>query len=117
MPHTAFVQCNSAEMEIQPGKGAAVSYPEAKEEADAGQQVTFTVQLDVEGTNQWIDYASYEVAGSGAKSIVLPSDLNAVWMRVKTNRDCVATTFLHQTSAYPNAESAESNEAIVSRTR
>ena len=67
-----------------------------------GEPVTFQAQIDINGTNQWSDFRSFTVNANEAKSIVLPSNLDAVWIRFRTNRDCVATAMLHQTSEYPN---------------
>ena len=104
MPHTAFVQSTSSELTITPNQAASVSRPASERNQASQEPVVFTVQIDANGTNDWKDFREYRVPDGEARSVVLPNDLNAVWMRFKANRDCIATAFLHQTSRYPNAD-------------
>lgn len=60
--------------------------------------VQFTLQVDRKGDGSWVDFDTVEVTGNGYVGKVLPADLDAVWLRFKTSRDCVATAFLHQTT-------------------
>ena len=111
MPHLAFLESAHADLVVSPSKNATLQHPNPAPKA-SDQPVTFTVQLDVKGTNQWSDFASYKLPGSGSRSIVLPSDLEAVWIRLKTDRDCIATALLHQTSAYPSAQTAARDDLL-----
>lgn len=39
------------------------------------------------------------VPDTGYVAHFLPDDLDAVWLRLRTDRDCIATAFLHQTTS------------------
>lgn len=111
MPHTAFVDGNAAVKMIR-GEGATLNKSQASQQskniavpADASVQVT--MQIDPNGTNEWIDFRQVSVAGENSVVEMLPEEMDAVWVRFKTDRDCVATAFLHQTSAYPNQQRHE----------
>ncbi|MCA8987568.1 MAG: hypothetical protein KDA78_08005 [Planctomycetaceae bacterium] len=106
MPHMAFIQGGSSKLVIEPGPGASLSETAAVE-SQSNEPVEFTLQIDQQGNQHWSDYQTIRVSASEPRSIVLPTDLDAVWMRFKTSRDCIATAFLHQTSAYPQAENYE----------
>ena len=112
MPHTSFVLGEDLDLVIRPGKGATVTDPAPAANDASDRPVTFSIQIDREGKNQWSDFVSYELAGSEARSIMLPQDLDAVWLRLKTDRDCTATAFLCQTSSYPNATATQENSAL-----
>ncbi len=60
--------------------------------------VTFTVEVDRRGDGQWVEYQSIVLPAGSYVGHLLPDDLAAIWLRLKTNRDCVATAYLHQTS-------------------
>ncbi len=101
MPHTAFVSAAAAELRITPSDSATVTNVKGKPTGKES-EVRFAVQIDVDGTNQWTDFDEFVVADGKGKSVLLPQSLDAVWMRFKVDKDCVATAFLHQTSSYPN---------------
>lgn len=61
--------------------------------------VLFTLQIDRTGSGEWLDYQTGEVPAGGYVAHLLPDDLDAVWLRLKSSRDCVATAYLHQTTA------------------
>ena len=100
MPHTAFVHARSPALQVEPGPGAQVSQPAVAAQAGIG-PVTFAIQVDRTGNGQWTSLQTVTVADGAAKSIMLPTDLDAVWLRLKTSRDCIASAFLHQTSPPP----------------
>ena len=109
MPHLAFVQSRDADVQIMPDGRSTVTVPSEPVESLDTSPVTISAQIDVQGTNQWTDLDSFRLEHQESTSIVLPSDLDATWIRFRVDRNCVATAFLHQTSAYPNA-SADSKE-------
>ena len=115
MPHTAFISSGAKKLEIKPGQEATLTRPSVASMPIANQPVTFAIQVDKNGTNKWTDFSTVSVAGDSAKSIELPRDLNAVWMRFKTDRDCIATAFLHQTSAYPIIRQAKTNSEEIEK--
>lgn len=112
MPHMAMVKSRGFALQIKPGNGASVSERNTAVESTNNVPVTFTVQVDVNGTNEWTDFRTFTVEANAASASILPSDFNAVWMRFKSSRDCVATAFLHQTSAYPHAEENSTREKL-----
>jgi len=60
--------------------------------------VRFTIQLDKIGNGKWTDYLKVDVPDGGYINEILPSNIDGTWLRFTTNRDCVATAFLHQTT-------------------
>jgi len=61
---------------------------------DAAQQVTFTLEFD-RGDGQWQAGAAVQVPAQGYRAHVLPGDVAATWVRVRTDRDCTATAYFH----------------------
>jgi hypothetical protein len=57
--------------------------------------VTFTFEVDAEGDGQWKTIYERLLPPKGYLPLILPSDLKAQWLRVKTDVDCIATAFLH----------------------
>ncbi len=67
--------------------------------------VVFTLQIDVEGDGHWVDHSTVEVPAQGYVCHLLPGNFKGVWLRLKTNRDCIATAVLHQTaSQFPDGD-------------
>jgi len=71
--------------------------------------VTFTVEIDPDGSGKWSPYRTFAMPASGYAYHLLPSDLRAEWLRVRADRDCAATAYLHCSS--PRAAS-EGEDAI-----
>jgi hypothetical protein len=65
---------------------------------DSDETVTFTLEIDRSGDGAWSEYERVPVPAHGYLGKVLPTDFDAVWLRLKADRDCVATAYLHQTS-------------------
>jgi len=63
----------------------------------SNQEVTFTMQIDKIGNNKWVDYKSIKVRANGYIDIILPANFKATWVRFKTDKDCIASTFFHFT--------------------
>ncbi|MEO1527457.1 MAG: sulfatase-like hydrolase/transferase [Planctomycetota bacterium] len=102
MPHMAFVSSAASDLVIQPNAAASLRLPRTEPTRAGNEAVVVSVQVDSTGTNQWTDLSDYQLHSGEATSVILPDGLDAVWMRFKVDRDCVATAFLHQTSASPN---------------
>lgn len=68
-------------------------------EKDDGSPVSFTLEVDVKGDENWTELTQIAVAAGESDSRSLPEKLDAVWLRFTTNRDCVATAFLHQAAS------------------
>lgn len=110
MPHMALVESmGRSELEVVALGSATVTHPASASHAvdAAGEPVRFTLQVDRRGDGQWADLESIEVPQPGYRAYVLASDLDAVWLRLQTNRDCMATAFLHQTSAHYQSADAD----------
>ncbi|MCA9061869.1 MAG: hypothetical protein KDA96_02390, partial [Planctomycetaceae bacterium] len=103
MPHTAFVQPRGSTVQITPDDQATVSIPREAVVSTDNRPVIISAQIDIDGTNEWADFRTFTVEYGRASTVVLPNDLDGTWIRFRTDRDCVATAFLHQTSDYPNA--------------
>ena len=102
MPHTAFVSADSPEVDLEPlGRAHLTPPPQRNEEAEVepAQPVVFSLQVDVEGDGHWEDYGSVNVPADGYVCHVLPEEFEATWLRLKTDRDCIATAQLHQTTS------------------
>ncbi len=65
--------------------------------------VSFSIEIDAKGDGQWKEIATHKLPGKGYSPFILPSDLHAQWLRVKTNLDCIATAFLHVSSPRPTS--------------
>lgn len=104
MPHLAFVKMQSRPEEQADqivGLGSAtVVVPAAKQSIpNAAASVQFTIEVDRRGDGQWTDLETVTVPADGYLAKILPSNLDAVWLRLSADRNCVATAILHQTTA------------------
>ena len=101
MPHTAFVDSRRLQIAEITAKGNATVTTPVKvvqaAEPDPG-PVTFTLEVDRKGNGQWAELDTVDVPNNAYVTHYLPDGLEAVWLRFKTSRDCVATAMLHQTS-------------------
>lgn len=59
--------------------------------------VSFTIQIDKTGRNQWEDYKTISVSANGYQYLIFPAQFQATWVRFKTDADCNATAFFHFT--------------------
>lgn len=100
MPHAAFVRAkNGNTLTISSLGKATVTHPtKSATETNDNSPVTFTLEVDLEGTGNWTHYQDVTVQADGYLAHYLPLDLDATWMRFRTDRDCVATAMLHQTT-------------------
>jgi hypothetical protein len=57
--------------------------------------LSFTIEKDADGHGQWKELTTRNLPTKGYTPLILPSDLNAPWLRVKANADGIATAFLH----------------------
>ena len=64
---------------------------------DAGQPVRFALEIDFLGTGAWRKYAEIQVGAEGYAHHEFPPGFSAHWVRVKSNRDCVASAQFHYT--------------------
>ncbi|TWT84907.1 Choline-sulfatase [Planctomycetes bacterium CA13] len=99
MPHAAFVAADNTDIQIIPTAGAMVTWPISTPAMVESGSVTFTLEADQTGTGDWAEIAQVNVPADGNVTYFFPDDFDAVWVRFKTDRDCVATAFLHQTTS------------------
>jgi hypothetical protein len=57
--------------------------------------VTFTFETDIDGSGRWQELITRTLPTKGYSPFMLPRDLKAQWLRLKTDADCTATAFLH----------------------
>lgn len=57
--------------------------------------VEVTIEVDSNGTGIWKEYTSLQI--KGYLYHVFPEGFKGQWLRMKTDRDCVMTAYLHQT--------------------
>ncbi|UUO08705.1 hypothetical protein M4951_10390 [Blastopirellula sp. J2-11] len=116
MPHMACVAGQDESLKIEANENATVTQllPTKSSPASSTLPVRFTLEVDRQGNGVWEEYSTVDVEPSGAVVHHFPNDLDAVWLRLKTDRDCVATAVLHQTSAqYPAERSAQGDSLFV----
>ncbi len=102
LPHTTFVQADSPETHVTATMPASFTRkPAAKHiEGDEIEAVKFTIEIDRKGNGQWVAHQDLTVPSYGYVSLLLPHDFDATWLRLRTDRDCTATAFLHQTTKH-----------------
>ena len=99
MPHLAFVQSDASSINIA-SQTATVFHPKtmvAKSDA-SDLPVRFKAEIDRQGNGSWEDYSTFELPAEGYLYHLLPDEFSATWIRFSTDRDCVATAVLHQTT-------------------
>ncbi|KAA5538937.1 hypothetical protein FYK55_26065 [Roseiconus nitratireducens] len=113
MPHTAFVDtATGSPLNIVPRDNASIAAPEVV--ATDATPVTFTIEVDRQGDGRWTSMQTVAVPGGGYVADELPEDFQAVWLRLKTDRDCIATAFLHQTTAsYADGDAKQNRDLFA----
>jgi hypothetical protein len=67
---------------------------------DAAYPVAFTIEADATGDGTWRACAVVSVPAMGYRDhIFAPGDVPAAWIRVRADRNCVATAYLHLASS------------------
>jgi hypothetical protein len=99
MPHLAFVQSDASSIKIA-SPTATVVHPKTAltKSVESDLPVRFKAEIDKLGNGNWEHYATFELPAEGYIHHVLPDDFSATWLRFSTDRDCVATAVLHQTT-------------------
>ena len=64
---------------------------------DASTPVTFTLEIDKTGNNNWSPYKTVTVSANSYEYFIFPADFTASWIRIKTNKDCKASAYFHYT--------------------
>lgn len=62
---------------------------------DRAEDTAFEIELDLMGTSDWIPYTKIQVeAGVKPTRLVLPTEVQARWLRVRAGQECKATAWL-----------------------
>ncbi|MBC7757311.1 MAG: hypothetical protein H7069_00530 [Phormidesmis sp. FL-bin-119] len=64
---------------------------------NAKKPVTFTLEVDLKGTNNWVTYKTVTVDGGGYNYLSLPDGISATWIRVKSDTNCTASAYFYFT--------------------
>lgn len=70
---------------------------------DQDSTVRFDLEMDRDGGGEWDPLRSIEVPATGYAYWVVPIEVTAEWVRVKTDRSCRATAYFHYWSPRPEA--------------
>ncbi|MHB8900650.1 MAG: sulfatase-like hydrolase/transferase, partial [Thermoguttaceae bacterium] len=103
MPHTAFVACQAGDLTIEPSPGAKVTVTPVTESAKPAKSgpVRFALEVDAKGDGRWEKLDTVEVPEEGYVCHIVSEDLQAQWIRLSADRDCVATAYFHMTGKDP----------------
>jgi hypothetical protein len=74
-------------------------------------EVNFAIELDPRGDGDWQEWQTARVSANGYTPVLLTDATPAEWLRVKADRACTATAFLHLSS--PKTPTAD-QEAMFS---
>jgi len=75
-----------------------VKAPSPREKTGA---VTFTLEIDADGSGRWETHRQITVPDGGYRHHIFTDDLNAQWIRVRTDKECTATAYFHYASPAP----------------
>lgn len=62
-------------------------------------EVAFTIELDAAGDGKWAPYKTLRLPAVSYTWHVFPAGLDAAWVRLTADQDCVASAYLHYTTA------------------
>ena len=123
VPHTAFVASEADDLEIEPSRSAKVILPPEDDSPDLLKTgpVRFALEVDKKGDGIWSEYATVEVPEEGYVCHTIPADLDAEWIRLTADKDCLATAYFHltdgdrtaaDTQLFAGLAEADASEAI-----
>jgi len=81
---------------------AAAEAPKPAPAAESGAEIGFTIEVDARGDGKWTEYKTIAVRDGGCQFHILPSELQAQWVRLKASRDCTATAYFHLSAPWPH---------------
>ena len=104
LPHTCFLRPASGDFadlrisDLPTKRGGRAFYPDPSGDEDgatsADERVTFRVEVDAKGDGAWQTHTSVTVPASAYRYHILPPELKAAWLRLTTDRGCLATAYL-----------------------
>ncbi|SEW53130.1 hypothetical protein [Chitinophaga arvensicola] len=62
---------------------------------DVNEAVTFTLETDKAGNNQWQPYKTITVPAKGYQYFIFPAGFSSAWIRIKADKSCIASAFFH----------------------
>ena len=86
-----------------------VGHPAVKTDEPPVADVTFTLEIDAKGDGQWTEYRTIRMPAGGYACHVFGENVDAEWIRVKSNKDCHATAYFH----YWSPRESEAREASI----
>ena len=86
--------------------GSRASNTAKAQPAGANAPVTFTLETDANGDGRWNEYKRLTVSGGGYAYFIFPVGFKAQWLRLKSDRDCEATAYFHQSAGGHGPKSA-----------
>ena len=75
---------------------------------DSKSPVTFTIEVDRQGNGQWRKLRDVKVSATGYSWSDFSPNEQGAWVRLRVNRDCVATAFFNYSSADVRTKTAAS---------
>ena len=121
LPHICFLHPASGDAEdlrvsaLPAERGARVVYPNAAADEPGGEQTGFLIELDARGDGTWQTHTSVTVPRNAYRHFILPPDLEAAWLRLTADRDCLATAYLSYGDPGPARADEERMFATVAR--
>jgi hypothetical protein len=110
LPHACFLNSEAAITDLPKNLGAALTRTESvKTPPTKTGDVTFTLEIDARGDCKWKACKQITVPDGGYRHHVFSDDLKAEWIRVRADKDCIATAYFHYASP---AKAFEDNKAI-----
>ncbi|MCB9922986.1 MAG: hypothetical protein H6822_12445 [Planctomycetaceae bacterium] len=109
MPHTAFVESDAGGIEIKSIGTASVHSPTEVTETDfvtTEESPEFRLEIDRLGNAEWSLLETIAMQGSYV-AYELPANLEAEWIRITPNRNCIATAYFHLTDAEQGNRSSD----------
>jgi len=69
---------------------------------DADHEVTFALEVDRDGTENWTALHDVRVPSGAYRYDVFPADFRGSWVRITADKACCATAYFHQVSQRPD---------------
>ncbi len=64
---------------------------------ETNETITYTLEIDKAGNNKWEVYKTIQLGPKGYTYFIFPVDFSANWIRIKSNKDCIASAYFHFT--------------------
>ena len=76
---------------------------------EADELVGFIIEVDESGLGKWTVWQSFPLPANGYFPLQIPADLQVEWLRVRIDKSCNASAYMHLYSPRPSQE----NEAAI----